>query len=505
MGPGQSTRPFRDVPPTGGFWIERLLLAAAFLIPLTIFIATMAPTIYNLDSAELTTAAYTGGLTRATGYPLYLLIGRFWSRLPVGDVGYRMNLFSAVCGALTIALAARILRRIGVGWWAILAGLGLLVATRFFWGMSLIAEVYTLHTALMCGAILLVLRWADQPTPNNLALAVLLTAVSFGNHAATSLLVPGLVWFVLGTAPRQALQRASLLRCSAALVAGLAIYLYLPLLYLAHPVVNYAGTYTASGRFVPVDLTTPSSLWWLVSGRAFADRMLAYASGDLLAEIGHFGTELWRTSVAVAMGPALVGLVAVFYRRPPLGGMLLLMFLFNVGFYADYQTVDKETMFLPAYLVWALWIAAGYQVLLEWATASGDPSGASARWALRSIMVGSVIFALLWSAPLVDLSNDWSARREAEAVLSRLEPGALLVGSWATVPVIEYLRFVEGRRTDVDTINIWLIKASDLRRLLLRELDRRPVYVDEISLAELPGVVLEQEGTVYRLERRPGS
>ena len=39
----------------------------AFLAPLFLYLATMAPTLYNLDSAEFTTAAYSGGLVRATG------------------------------------------------------------------------------------------------------------------------------------------------------------------------------------------------------------------------------------------------------------------------------------------------------------------------------------------------------------------------------------------------------------------------------------------------------
>ena len=49
---------------------------AAFVLPFILYLLTVAPTIYNLDSAELTTAAATGGLVRATGYPLYLILGR---------------------------------------------------------------------------------------------------------------------------------------------------------------------------------------------------------------------------------------------------------------------------------------------------------------------------------------------------------------------------------------------------------------------------------------------
>ena len=64
-------------------FVDRLTVAA-FGLPFILYLLTLAPTIYNLDSAELTTAAATSGLVRATGYPLYLLLGRIWSWLPIG-------------------------------------------------------------------------------------------------------------------------------------------------------------------------------------------------------------------------------------------------------------------------------------------------------------------------------------------------------------------------------------------------------------------------------------
>ena len=197
---------------------QRTLLA--FGLPFVLYLLTLAPTIYNLDSAELTTAAATGGIVRATGYPLYLLLGRVWSWLPIGDVGFRMNLFSAFCGALTIALAERILRRMQVSAWARFAALGLLACAPFFWAMSLIAEVYTLHTALMAGIILLLLRWAESPTPRRLALVGLTVGLSLGHHAATVLLLPGCAWYILSVAPRRALAPRALIPAIGALLLG---------------------------------------------------------------------------------------------------------------------------------------------------------------------------------------------------------------------------------------------------------------------------------------------
>ena len=476
---------------------------AAFGLPLTLYLLTLAPTIYNLDSAELTTAAATGGLVRATGYPLYLLLGRAWSWLPVGDVGYRMNLFSAFNGALTVALAERVLRRLRVGPWAAFGALGLLVCATFFWALSLIAEVYTLHTALMVGLILLLLRWADEPAPSRLALVGLTMGLSLSHHAATILLIPGCVWYVITVAPRRALTLRALLFLFIALLVGLGVYLYLPLRYMAGPAFNYVGRYDVTGTFRPVNLQTVSGLWWLISGQAFVGYMLAYRGAELWQEVGQFGIELWRAFFGIGIGPGLVGLVVLLRRNWRIGGMLLLMFAGNVGFYVDYRAGDKVTMFLPVYLIWALWLGVGYQWLLTWMRGASDLRAQRwSVWLLRGVMIGGVLFAMVWNWRLVDLSDDWSARTHGEAILGQVEPNALVFGRWDIVPVIEYLQLVEDQRPDVQAINRFLITYDDMRGLIEREVTRRPIYIDSPTADLLQLVEAESVGSLYRLRPR---
>jgi hypothetical protein len=474
--------------------------ALAFGLPFVLYLLTLAPTVYNLDSAEFSTAAATGGIVRATGYPLYLLIGRAWSLLPVGDVGYRMNLLSAFSGALTLALAERILRRLRVGPWAAFGALGLLATAPFFWALSLIAETYTLHTALMAGVILLLLRWADDPTPRRLAWVTLLLGLSAGNHAATVLLIPGCVWYVLTVAPRRALSPRSLIFATMGLVAGLSVYVYLPLRYGASPAFNYAGHYDATGTFVPLNLRTPEGLWWLISGQSFSGQMLAYSGAELWREATHFAAQLWRAFFAVGVGPGLLGVAILLRRNWRLGGMLLLIFAANAGFYIDYRVVDKDTMFLPAYLVWAVWVGVGSHALLEWAK-----DGLARRWGvwlLRGVMVSGVLAAGVWNWSLADQSDDRSARERGEAILAVAEPDALVLGWWDTVPVVEYLQLVEGQRLDVQVINRFLIAPDDLRTLIQREVDRRPVYIDSLSSELLKIARAQPAGPIYQLSPR---
>ncbi len=451
----------------------------AFALPFLIYVLTLAPTIYNLDSAELTTAAYTGGLMRTTGYPFYLTIGYLWSHIPLGDVGYRMNLFSAVCGALTVHLAARILRRWHIGGWATFGALGLLATSTFFWGLSLVAEVYTLHTAIMASLILALLRWREQPSPGRLALVGLLGGIGMTHHAAMVLLVPGSLFYVFTSHPKKLLEVRSLLAAAAGTLLGLSFYLYLPLRYLAQPAFNYAGIYTAGLEFTPVNLTTLDGLWWLISGKAFAGMMLAYSPQELAAEGRMFATQLWQAFFAAGIAPGLLGLALLWRRDWRAGGMLALMFALSAGFYINYRVMDKDTMYLPAYLAWALWVGVGYQSALDWIRQIDQETWRrrtlNAAWA---VMLGGVLLALVWNWRLVDLSDDWSTRQRGEEILSLAGPNALVFGWWNTVPVVQYLQLVEGQRPDVRAVNRFLIPSHDLIKTIIKEVAYRPIYID---------------------------
>jgi hypothetical protein len=85
--------------------------------------------------------------------------------------------------------------------------------------------------------------------------------------------------------------------------------------------------------------------------------------------------------------------------------------------------------------------------------------------------------ALLWNYHDVDISNDWSARERGEAIFDTLEPGTLYLGAWMDVPILEYLKYVEGWRPDVEVVNLFF--ARDAWRNLLVEgalQGGRPVY-----------------------------
>ncbi|MEP6784046.1 MAG: DUF2723 domain-containing protein, partial [Acidobacteriota bacterium] len=84
------------------------------------------------------------GTAHSPGYPFYVMATWAFGKLPIGTLAYRINLFSAVSGALACMCIFMTARRLGVTrLLSLAAAIG--AATTFpVWSNSVTAEVYTL-------------------------------------------------------------------------------------------------------------------------------------------------------------------------------------------------------------------------------------------------------------------------------------------------------------------------------------------------------------------------
>src|SRR4051794_12745151 len=80
---------------------------------LALYVRTLAPTLLLGDGAEFQTLAATLGMAHPTGYPIYLLLAKLFTWLPVDSIAYRVNLLSACAAALAVALVYLLGRRLG--------------------------------------------------------------------------------------------------------------------------------------------------------------------------------------------------------------------------------------------------------------------------------------------------------------------------------------------------------------------------------------------------------
>ena len=134
-----------------------LIGGLAGILALFVYVLTLAPDLtmsnFSGDSGELITAAVTLGIPHPPGYPTYVLLGKLFSLLPISNIAYRFNLFSALAMATATAFvsatAYESLRGEKSARPAALAA-GLAFAfTPLVWSQAIITEVYALNSAIL--------------------------------------------------------------------------------------------------------------------------------------------------------------------------------------------------------------------------------------------------------------------------------------------------------------------------------------------------------------------
>jgi hypothetical protein len=312
--------------------------------------------------------------------------------------------------------------------------------------------------------------------------------LSLDHHLASLLLIPGIAWYIFSKADKSMLHPQYWGTGLLALLAALSIYAYIPIRYSMGPVFNYAGSFTASGEYRPIDLTQFPNLFGLITGVNFRVLMFHYPESSVPAEALRMVSYLWSAFAGFGIAPGLIGLFALIRKQFRFGIMLVVMFFVNFLFYLGYAVVDKPTMMLPQYVIFSMWIAVGIQQLTGWVTAQAHPkietiSSQKPQWEKRCIqglLMLAAVGVMISNYPKVDLSRDRSSYDLGQAILTSVKPDAVVIGYWDTIPVIQYFQLVEGQRRDVLAVNRFLIDSSNLNQLIRNAVGRRPVYIDSL-------------------------
>jgi tetratricopeptide (TPR) repeat protein len=198
---------------------RRLRLGLAGLLFLFVFVAyieTMASTASFWDCGEFIATAYTLGIPHPPATPLYVVLGRVFTLLPLPlTIAQKVNFVSALFGALGIAvlflIVVELLRqqrgnprttldRIVV-YGSALVGSLFTAWSNTYWSNAVEAEVYSIASFVMGLTTLLALRWSRDPdSPQStryIYLIIYLLSLCVGFHLGTVLTYPAIILFIL--------------------------------------------------------------------------------------------------------------------------------------------------------------------------------------------------------------------------------------------------------------------------------------------------------------------
>ena len=85
--------------------LNKIVAAIIFAFTAVVYTMTVAPTVSFWDCGEFIASSYKMAVPHPPGAPLYLLVGRLFSLLPIAsDIALRVNMISVISSALTIML-----------------------------------------------------------------------------------------------------------------------------------------------------------------------------------------------------------------------------------------------------------------------------------------------------------------------------------------------------------------------------------------------------------------
>jgi Protein O-mannosyl-transferase TMEM260-like len=387
------------------FTAAQLDLIAAFgaaIVALGVYLRTLAPGLVSeVDTPMFQFVGRVLGVAHNPGYPLYVLLTFPFSFLPVGSLAYRINLFSALMGAVAVFLTFFVARRLGCRRAASLAAAMGLAFGPVFWSQAVIAEVYTLHAAIIAGMLLTAITWAHTGRAAYFYATVAIFATGLGNHTTLVGFAPGLALFAVLQRPGFVLRTRTLIGSTAILIAGLSQYLFI-LIRSQQP-----------GAYVESRVTDLGDLARVMLARQFQERLFAFSWRTVVFERVPALIQDVLVSELTVVGAAFaaIGVVRLIRRRPAeavlllTGGGAVLVFALN------YAVVDTPVFLIPSLLVLWLLAASGVEAVTGWL--------ARAPRLAASIAVAALLVPV-WNVSRTFASNDRSDDVQDAVYLDRL-------------------------------------------------------------------------------------
>ncbi len=513
-----------------------LAASIAGALVLGLYLLTLAPTTSMWDTSEYMAAAYTLGLPHPPGNPLFVLLGRVASLLPIASsVAARINVFAAVCSAVAAAMWFLITEHVLAHWfhdrWRRLIGAGvatLLGATAFtVWNQSVVNEkVYTISLAGIAIISWLMIRWTDAPdgprADRTLVLVAYLLGLGYANHMAGMLAAPAVGLAIIARRPRFLLRWKLVLVSLLALGFGLTPFATQPIRSAFNPPMN-EGQPTACTNGLHWDCTfskgTYDAFMYNFNRDQYAkptlsDRQAPFVQGQVGMWWWYFKWQWMRDALnrhpglqsMLAATLLVLGLLGgwIHFKRDRrswwyFAGLLftttlcLIYYLnFKYGASQDPQlgaTVarevrDRDYFFIWSFSPWGVWAALGLMYVWESVASLFAPrperAGKAALAAPSRLgwLAGSPVL-LLAIVPLI-ANWHWASRAGqtdtqdfAIDMLNSVEPyGVLVVAGDNDTFPLWFAQDVLGVRKDVVVANTSLLGTS----WYVRQLLDRPIY-----------------------------
>ncbi|MDQ6693803.1 MAG: DUF2723 domain-containing protein [Chloroflexota bacterium] len=463
---------------------------------LFLYSRTVAPSLGGtIDSAEFQQASYSLSIAHPTGYPLYLLLSRIWiSIYPFGgDPAYRVNLLSALFGALAVWVLYLSVKQVTQSRVAGASAAALFAVQAVAWAEASVAEINSFNTLLTGLAFLAVIKWAwgEWPLP-----AAMLAYGLAASHHRTAVLYAPLLFLFSVWALRRGLVRVTkwgLLVGALLFVLPFAAYIYLPLRAAVSP--DYSNNWQGFWSVVLGESALPVITGAL--GRPLLPRFGSLLFGPifygwtgyillLLGCLGGAGFVVgWQRHGEASPDKQERGTGDALWRASTL--LFVAAFATGITFAALYDIIDiTDYLGVPVYM-WCVVTGLGIGWVLTTAIRMAFVRDMALAGALRSTLLFAILaLALITASKSLarpDMRVDFSGLdvrlfwRQVQASSAAVPAQSIFIGDWPEVNQGRYLQHVEGWRPDIHLVVLDSLGHGDLPPVARWLSEKQPVYL----------------------------
>lgn len=457
---------------------KNVIYFLSILFVLFIYILTMAPGVIHIDSGELSAVASTLGIAHPTGYPLFTLIGFFFTKLffftskihslnilsalyTVGGFIFLVKINQLILKNLQYQpkiekkqkkkiVTENVLSETKTTILSIIGGLTV-AFSKTFWTQSTSVEVYSLHILLISGAIYFFLKayFINQTHGSILSEKIsiywlvfaFILGLSFTNHLTSILLIPGLAYLFF---TRFGFNKTSLTKIFIMLipfVVALSLYIYLPLSASNNPAINWGNPVTWENFKRHIMGWQYQS--WIFSSTESASKQFKYFIDIFPAEFAYIGLLL-----------IILGIFELYKSNRKILVFYIILFVTCILYSINYDINDIDAYFLLAFISAGLISTAGYLFLLKRFFKTDEKN--------YYLMLLIPLFILILNFEKVNQSNNTQYQEYTEAVLQSADKNSIIISYlWDfLISPSYYLQFVEGKREDVAIIDKELVRRS---------------------------------------------
>ncbi|MGB2865234.1 MAG: DUF2723 domain-containing protein [Sedimentisphaerales bacterium] len=421
-----------------------------------------------------------GFLGLAISHPLFYILAIGAKYIPLGEFAHRVNLVSAIAGAVAVANIFLLVRLwLGRNLPAVVAAVTLAVS-HTFWRHASIIETYTLWTVLFLAGLIMLLQYTKTRRVSYLYWLGLLSGLSIAVHMLASIPLICYAVFVAFLLAKKEIHIKNLAIIVLLWIAGALPYEYLIVKNIIQTG-DIAGTLASAAfglRWQGAVLNTSLSMG--IVKENFLYILLNFPTPNfLLFFAGFFG--LFKMSPSKSFRNVVLALTALFF-----------LFAFR------YTIPDRYAFFIPFYCLVSILIGLGTDTLRT----QKDLKVPVYLVLLLCMLPVGVYAALPTLARKMQLNigtrndiphrNDYEyflrpwktgykeAERFANEALDLLEDNAIIYADTTTVGPLIYLQEVKGKRPDVKIVSS-TVNSKDAPKFdeqaIGQLLEARPVYV----------------------------